>query len=298
MNLIVESLAKSIGFDKLISATFRTDLIPIPVLLEFSLVLDDELEAAIIDGAKILVGGDLHSLTIVKVSYLRQQVIKDGKLIKAAACLAVLTGCEALMQPTAKAIILDQCSMATAYRASGCKVAFASDIPVIEFIALYGSFATHEIAKNCLEEAAVICYQDKKLHALRLRELLAKKPKALIDPSEIQWVTNTSAEQSQIHELVSLNSDGSTIESADTQRPLNASYYPKSDARRLKNMQTVLLTRGVLTRQLSFDLNAGDLLKVGDKTLVILTAAHRFDSGAMGGQSMAVTKLWLAEINK
>lgn len=298
MNLIIEATAKSIGFDKLISATLRTDLIPIPLLLEFSVMLDDELEKYIVNGGVLLVGGDLHRVTIIKVAYLRQQIVKDDKLLKAAACVAVLSGCESLMNPTTKAIILESCSMATVYRASGCKVSFGTDIPLIEFIALYGAFPTHEIAKSCLEEAAVICYQNKKLNAYRLRELFNTTPRLLFDASEVQWVNNPKAEQLQVSELVSLNDDGSTIESTNSSRSLNASYYPRSDARRLKNMQTVLLTRGVITRQLSMDIQAGDLVQVGDQKLIILTAAHNMDTGCMGGQSLSVSKFWLAGLNK
>ena len=44
------------------------------------------------------------------------------------------------------------------------------------------------------------------------------------------------------------------------------------------------------------DFMAGDVVKIKDKKYVILTTAHRFDTGVLGGPTVSASKFWLAEV--
>jgi hypothetical protein len=41
---------------------------------------------------------------------------------------------------------------------------------------------------------------------------------------------------------------------------------------------------------------AGDVILCDGKKYVIVTVAHRFDTGILGAPSVSATKIWLAEV--
>ena len=95
--------------------------------------------------------------------------------------------------------------------------------------------------------------------------------------------------------VINWEKDGSTIE-GEIQAGRIASYYPNMDVRRLKNLKTALVTRGIIQRALSLEINAGDVIQVGEDKYYILTAAHRLDTGAMGASTASVSKFWIAQV--
>lgn len=296
MRIVIEETGQVIGFDQLAKVNFRTDLIPVPVNLEMVVKADAELEKRLKENAVVQVGDDQIRLTIIKVLHANTQTVIEDKRFKAIAIIAVLAGCETLIDPLSKAVILSGASFASAYRACGCKLTFNKDIPISSFASAYGSIPTIEIATCLQEESAVIQFDGKKLNAHRLSELLNKEPVMLLDNSAISWINNTKVEQRQNPNYISVGEDGKTVEGVKKSNA-PAKYYADTDARRLKNLTKVLITRGTVTRTMDLSVFAGDVVQVDDTKYLVLTASHLFNTGALGGGNAAASRFWLASLS-
>lgn len=283
--------------DQLLTATLRTDLVPVPLSLEFVVQSSPELGKALVQGAELRVGEEGFPVTIVKVQPMRTQIIRDNAALGAIAVVAILSGCVPLIQPAERAVIANETSVAGAYRAAGARIAFSRDIPMPRFVCLVGRTPTHELARRLQEEAAVVRFATGKLQALCLDELMTGQPVMRMDPSAVQWIESPQVERRLSVSVVSLDADGATVVGDPVDgRPVI--YLGGLDTRRTANMARILVTRGILVRPLDFSLQAGTLLQVGERKVVILTAAHRVDTGAMGGATAMASKLWLAELLK
>lgn len=292
MNIQLED-GNPIGGGNLISAIYRTDLVPVPVTLELVVKADDRLhELLLVD--KTLATPKGVSLTIVKSQVINEQSIKAGKRIAALHVIAVLSGCEALLGITKKAVSLENTSFNEVYRALGAKVRIKRDIKLASFVCLKGQMPTVAIAKALQKESAVICHSEQGLSVIRLNELM-NGASTLFDKSAVQWIDHPNAIRHGNTNYLSIDDNGSDIlGTARAERSIE--YYPRADNRELQNLRRILITKATITRQLDDRLDAGKLVAVDDKTLVILTGAHRFESGALGGPAVMATKAWLAQV--
>lgn len=296
MQITIEKTGQVIGMDHLASATLWTDLIPIPVLFEMSVKLNDELEKELIEGAVLLVGESNISVTVVQTKRLNTQMVIDDKRFKALSLIAVLTGCENMMDPLKNAVALDDTSFSGAYRACGCKLKFNKDIPLLRFVSAYGSLCTEEIATSLQEESAVIFYEKGKLNAQRLDQFFQQDPVLTLDNSAVAWMNSGKIEQQKVASFVSVGEDGTVI--SGNQKPENKTrYYPDADARRLKNLNKILVTRGTATRTMDMTISAGDIFLIDNIKYVVLTTAHHFKSGALGGGMANASRYWLATLS-
>lgn len=292
MNIQLED-GSSIGGGNLISAIYRTDLVPVPVTLELVVKADDRLhDLLLVD--KTLTTPKGVSLTIVKSQVINEQSIKAGKRIAALHVIAVLSGCEALLGVTKKAVSLTNTSFNEVYRALGAKVRIKRDIKLASFVCLKGQMPTVAIAKALQKESAVICHSEQGLSVIRLNELM-NGAATLFDKSAVQWIDHPNAIRHGNINYLSIDDNGSDIlGTARAERSIE--YYPRADNRELQNLRRILITKATITRQLDDRLDAGKLVVVDNKTLVILTGAHRFESGALGGPAVMATKAWLAQV--
>lgn len=283
----------SIGGGNLISAIYRTDLVPVPVTLELVVKADDRLhDLLLVD--KTLTTPKGVSLTIVKSQVINEQSIKAGKRIAALHVIAVLSGCEALLGVTKKAVSLTNTSFNEVYRALGAKVRIKRDIKLASFVCLKGQMPTVAIAKALQKESAVICHSEQGLSVIRLNELMIGEA-TLFDKSAVQWIDHPNAIRHGNTNYLSIDDNGSDIlGTARSERSIE--YYPRADNRELQNLRRILITKATITRQLDDRLDAGKLIVVDNKTLVTLTAAHKFESGVLGGPAVMATKAWLAQV--
>lgn len=291
MNIQLED-GSSIGGGNLISAIYRTDLVPVPVTLELVVKADGRLhDLLLVD--KTLTTPKGVSLTIVKSQVINEQSIKAGKRIAALHVIAVLSGCEALLGVTKKAVSLTNTSFDEVYRALGAKVRIKRDIKLASFVCLKGQMPTVAIAKALQKESAVI-YSEQGLSVIRLNELM-NGAATLFDKSAVQWIDHPNAIRHGNINYLSIDDNGSDIlGTARAERSIE--YYPRADNRELQNLRRILITKATITRQLDDRLDAGKLIVVDNKTLVTLTAAHKFESGALGGPAVMATKAWLAQV--
>ena len=292
MNIQLED-GQSIAGGDLVSAIYRTDLVPIPITLELVVKTDDRLRELLAIGKPLLTSKAV-ALTIVKSQVINEQSHKAGKRIAAIHVTAVLAGCEPLLGVTTRATSLKDTSFNEVYRALGAKIRIKRDIKLASFICLKGQAPTVPIALALQKEAAVVCHTEQGLSVLRLNELMTGEA-VLFDKSAVQWINNPNAIQRGNANYFSVDDNGTDIiGEARSERAIQ--YYPRADSRELQNLRRILITKATITRQLDERLDAGKLITIEDNKLVVLTCAHRFDSGALGGRAITATKAWLASI--
>lgn len=297
MRIAILSTNKVISASELIVATLRTDLVPVPVSVEFAVKHTKELEQQLVSGAELLVTDIPHSFEIVYANPVKSQTIKEDGRIGGISCIAVLKGCKKLLDFASNATVLDQTSFNAAYRACGASnIRLGEDIPLPEFICLKGRLPTERLALYLQQEAAVICFKDLKISVLKLDAIFKQDPILKLDPSEIQWIDSKVLEKHQKSSYVAVETDGSTIGDDTTTQGQSVIQKAGLDARQLKNLEKVLIPRGIVHRPINFELNAGDLVEIDKKNYVILTAAHHVETGAIGGNVGSETKLWLASL--
>lgn len=292
MNIQLED-GSQIGGGNLISAIYRTDLVPVPVTLELVVKADDRLRDLFTIGRKMTTPKGVE-LVIVKSQIINEQSIKAGRRIAAIHIIAVLAGCEALLGVTNKAVSLKNTSFNEVYRALGAKIRIKRDIKLASFICLKGQLPTTPIALALQKEAAVIRFDDDGVSVVRLNELMLGES-VLFDKSAVQWIESPNAIKHNNTNYLSIDDNGSDIlGTANAERSIQ--YYPRADTRELQNLRRILITKAQITRQLDDRLAAGKLITVDDQRLVVLTGANNYESGALGGRSVMATKAWLAQV--
>lgn len=295
MRILIESTGHVLAHNELLDSLWRYDLVPVPLTLEFKIQVNDNTKS-LKEGELILITDDDVPMRIIKEFKTDSDLVQDGKFLSYRSFIAVLDGCERLIEPSKKAILLDSPNFSEAYRACGVKFPFESDISLHEFHAFYGKVPSFEIARRLCEEAAVIQFKNKKLNAIRLNELKKKPAIIEINGRQVEWEQNPQIEKSLIKSYITVNPDGTTIEESlkDNQA---AGFYPGMDSRRLKNLRTVLVRRGSVMRQLSPNIIAGDVVNVDQVPYIVLTAAHRYMSGTGGDSGIMATRIWIAEVS-
>lgn len=306
MRLLLPS-GKQIGTDRMVTGTVRFDSTPVVANLEFQCLLDDEFDAALQEGKEVILGDGEYRFTIIKRVVNRTSILRDDQPLVIGAYIAVLSGCENMFEPAARAIYLNDAGFAAVLRSSGCKVPVAEDIPLINFFCPVGETATYIIAKKLREEAAFMhCSADSKIIVKRLQDAVKAEPKLTLSPSAVSWISNNVEVKHDVPNYITLNQDGSTIE-GEIKAGMKAEFYPNLDARRVRNLSTAIVTKGTVTRSYTPNLICGDVILVDQDTeakgsdvnkYVVITAAHRFDTGILGGATASVTKLWLGQVEQ
>ena len=291
MNIQLED-GQSIAGGDLVSVIYRTDLVPIPISIEIIVKANDRLYELLAIGKQLLTPKAVP-LVIVKSQVINEQSHKAGKRIAAIHVIAVIAGCEPLLGVTNKATSLKNTSFNEVYRSLGAKVRMTKDIKLGGFVCLKGRAPTTPIALALQKEAAVGVY-NQGLSVIRLNELMSGDA-VMFDKSAVQWINNPNAVRHGNANYFSIDDNGTDIlGEARSERAIQ--YYPRADSRELQNLRRVLITQATITRQLDERLEAGKLVTINDKRLVVLTCAHRFDTGALGGQAVTATKAWLASV--
>lgn len=280
----------------LIKATLRSDLVPVPLSLELEVLDQDKMNSRLKLGGLLRVNDVSVDFRIVKIQPLKLSTIKEGKRLGGLAGVAIPNGCERLITPADKAIILSDTSFGHAMRGCGAKLRSGVDLPLPEFVCLKGTIPTTRIARYAQQEAAVIAWKDGRLSAIKIDDLLKQEPILQLDPSDVAWINSDKLEGMAKASYVSVDVDGSTILGSDTKQGIGTRQAARLDTRQINNMHKVLIQRGTIVRAQDFMLNAGSTVQVNDKKYLILTAAHLSQTGALGDSSRYVTKLWLGSL--
>lgn len=284
--------------DSIVESFLRWDGVPIPGTVEFQVILSDDIKPFLEIGKKITIGDDHFEFNIQKVSIFESPIIRDGQQVILGAYIAILEGLQSLIEPRSHAVILEDTSMGQIYRACGSRVKIGADVPALKFYCFVGDTPTFSIAKIMGEESVLVYYsKQKRIEFLRLQALMQQSPKHFIPPAAVAWIQNDTVLKHEIKTYQTVNSDGATIE-GELKKQAVAAIKPNRDARRLQNLSTVLVVVGTVTRELYPGFMAGDIVQVGERKLVILTAVHAFKSGVLGDATVSASKIYLAELKK
>lgn len=293
---IVLSNSNTIGFDQLVTAILRTDCAPVPVTLEFQVRMDDELLEQLKEKSVIHVTDDDIPLKIIYAIIDDTSIIKDDKQVKIGSFIAILDGCENMINPSTKPIYLQNTSIGAALKACGVKTPVSEDVPLLKFFVPLGEIPTFMIARALVEEAAIMFIDENgKIAIRRLSNATIANAKLKIDASSVKWISSETKVRAEVPTYLTVNKDGSTVE-GEIKRGTTAKYVPLLDPRRLKNISTALVTKGITQRAFSPDIASGDVLEIADAKYVVLTGAHRFDTGATGGPTVSASKFWIAQV--
>lgn len=284
----------SIAHSDLLRAVHRTDLVPVPVSLELTVLATDELKKVLIEGAELVVGDDPIILSVVKLQPVQTGFIKDGKRIGAIDCIAIPKECLSLIKPSDKAVILQQTSFNSAFRACGARLSLGGDIPLPEFICLKGTIPTERLALYAQQEASVVRANSGKLEIVKLDALIKQDAVIKLDESMVLWEQSSAREFFERPSFVSTEKDGAVI--GDVQKNHRVMQRSGLDSRQLRNLNKILMRKGVVLRPMQMEFKAGNVFLVGEKKYIVLTAAHAIKTGAIGGESSMVSKYWIASL--
>ena len=287
-----------LSHDTLLTATLRLDLVPVPMTLEFSVKMTDETKSLLQVGKEILIGEDELSLELLKVQPYQTEQIREGERIGGVACVAISKGLKKLIEPVKNAIILDQASFNQALRASGATVALSNNLPLPRFVCLKGSVPTERIASYLGEESAVIKPNKNKIDCVKLDSLFKQEPVGQYNAGEVQWVEHPTLKENLITSYISVDEKGETVVAENTTAGRPIGQKARLDSRQLKNLEKVLVHQGTLTRPYDAKLEAGQLVEIDSKNYVILTSVNHFETGALGGEPVMMTKCWLSALSK
>ncbi|MFI7905588.1 hypothetical protein ACFMJG_25890, partial [Acinetobacter baumannii] len=81
------SAGKIIPASELISATLRTDLVPIPASIEFTVQSTTELDSLLKEGELLTVNDISHPFELIKVTPLKTQTIKQDRRVGGISCI-------------------------------------------------------------------------------------------------------------------------------------------------------------------------------------------------------------------
>jgi hypothetical protein len=275
----------------------RSDLTPVPRTVELSVRLTAETEARIKEGESIWTGQEALRYRIVKVSRSPSSgLIQGDREMAVLNATAILHMSHRIGFRAEKAVIKERARFSDIYRACGAQVAVADDFVVRRFSCFFGQVPSFHLAQALQEEGGALVLRDKKIRFMRLPDLFKQAPVTELVQSD---TTETDASEfMERHEIPSFFStdDAGAFVRGDFDQVRAVNYAPRADVRTLRNMSRVLVTRRVLNSNAAGNINAGDLIRIMDKNLVVVTAAHAFEQS--DGATEARSRFWLAELNK
>jgi|GEM_PF-391467 len=274
MQITIVSAGKVIPASELISATLRTDLVPIPSSIEFTVQSTAELDSLLKEGEQLTVNDISHPFELIKVTPLKTQTIKQDRRVGGISCIGILAGCKRLIENSKQAVISNETSFNSVIRACGATISLGSDLPLPKFVCLKGSMPTQRLAHYLQQEAAVICFQNNKVSAQKIDSLFKQEAITKLDPSSVVWISSKPLELMQKSSFVTVENNGSTVVGDDSITPGHTVKQRAGlDARQVKNLEKVLILRGTIIRPLNLNWNAGDIFEIDSKKYVVLTAA-------------------------
>lgn len=296
--MIIKINGKQCRGDLIKSAVLRSDLSPIPVTLEAVIRVDDDLVRSLAEGQTIEVGGD--KMYIVKSHLANNHNSQGEHEYKAVQITAYLDNVHQTSFVLRNAILKENSTLQQIYKATGATLqAIDNDIQVKKFYCYAGNYPTLDIAMTLQCEGGVVRWKKGKMEFKRVQDLFKQKGSITLADNSMTDLDSGFLERHTIPSYYSIAPDGSFVY-GNKNKTRSAVFVPDKDERQLQNMSRVLINRK--TAKIGFDtrLCAGDLIDVqGGKPLVIITAAHVFQTGTDDGSSGSqFTKLWLGDINE
>lgn len=297
MNVYLSENGEQLPTDVVIRWANRSDLSPTPRNLEFTVKLIKGVENRLTKGTVIWSGRENLAYKILKVAKAAPLGEVQGKdQQQAMNVIAVLDSCSALSDPRAQAVVMRGQPFSAALRSCGAylRIDPQSDFIVPRFTCLRGSIPSFGLNTVLQEEGAAMVLANGKLKLMRLTDIAKQAP--IDDIGQVDTSATISSEFLELMQIPSFYSvdDTGAIVTGQMGDSRVISFMPRGDARQLRNASCVLVRAKTVDSQQCQQIQAGHVLTVGGKNLVVITAAHAAiqKTGAMESYS----RLWLGEL--
>ena len=280
-----------------LSSTLRYDLAPIPISFEATIALNRHVKLIPQDGAQIVVNG--LDYTIVKHGPQRggQFIVGDSPAI-ALPIIAFPTNVLGLAQKRRSAVVRRGANLSEIYRACGASSNMTGDIAIGSFAALVGDTPTFMISRVLQEEGACVSWQKRGLRVDRLLDLAARTAEHNLAEGQLEAVQSSLLERDDIPVYCSCDAKGAVISGARRNPAQAVQFSPRKTARELNQMGRVLVQRGSMRIQPNLGTSAGQVVALGTKKYIVMTAAHVMQNASDGAGAMQYTRLWLGELTQ
>lgn len=287
-----DEFKQQVSGDGVYNAALRTTLEPVPVTLEAVIRLDEGIGEAFVQGKEIKVGNHGVKLTIIYAQNIASDIVQD-RAITTRRVVALQSATCGISYRLQKAIIREKATLSELYNACGAKTAVGKDFTVARFYAFQGDVPSAQIAKVLQEEGGVVLWRaaSDKVEFLRIDDLFKQTSVGTIPSMTSETKKSGFLERHEIPAYFTIDAAGKVLQ-GDFSSPRAVDYAPQKTAKQLFSMSQVLLNVKTITVEYMPDLNAGDLVTVGNKDFVIITAAHASNVNSTGGRSMSST-FWL-----
>ena len=288
---------KELRNDWVISAVLRSDLVPIPVSLEAEIRTDSSIEKYLQEGKTIQALAD--TFRIIKIQPVVGNNTQGIHSMNAVKITALLEQCHQVSFRRKNAVIKSDSTLQDIYSACGAKIKMVNaDFKIPRFVCPKDDAPTFHIARAIQEEGGVVAWKKGSLKFYRLPDLFTQKAVMQLPNNGSENVESGFLTRHQVPNAISVAKDGSII-TGEASKSRSFAYSPAKDVQKLNNMARCLVLRKVSRIYYAPKLCAGDVIDIlGGKPLVILTAAHVFQSGTDSGAANQYSKLWLAGLEK
>lgn len=291
--ILTPSNDKPLRGDIIKQAVLRYDMAPVPATLEAEIRVDDELRKLLGEGKTINCNGD--DFCIIKPVGGSGREAQGQHSSDVLHITALLDACHAVTFVRQRAIIKENVVLSEIYRAAGATLkAVAGDFKVGRFNCMNGGTPSFKIAKTLQEEGGIVCWKNGKLKFVRLPDLFKQKTVMSLPDNTSENVVSGFLERHEIPSFYSISLTGEVVH-GNRDKARTSRYVPHKNEQQLINMSRCLVQRKISKLAYNDGLYAGDLIEfIGASPLVIVTAAHVFQSGTDGSGSNQYTKLWLS----
>lgn len=293
--ILTPSNGKSLRGDIIKSVVLRYDMSPVPATLEAEIRVDDELRKLLAEGKTINCNGDdFRIIKPVGASGREAQGQHDSGVLH---ITALLDACHQVTFVRQRAIIKENVVLSEIYRAAGATLkAVDGDFKVDRFNCMVGGTPSFHIASLLQEEGGVVYWRNSKLKFVRLPDLFKQKTVMSLPDNTSENVVSGFLERHEIPSFHSISSTGEIVH-GNRDKARTSKFVPGKNQQQLINMSRCLVQRKISKLAYNDKLFAGDKIEfIGASPLVVVTAAHVFQSGTDGSGSNQYTKLWLSAL--
>jgi len=290
---IVTANGTQIRGDLIKQAALRYDLAPVPSTFEAIIRVDDDLSRQLADGSLVNVNGDDYQ--IIKPEKGSGRESQGNNSTDTIQITALLNACAPIAFVRRNAIIKENVLLTEIYRAAGAAIRpVVGDFRTDRFTCMVGQTPSFPIANLLQEEGGVVRWKKSALSFFRVSDLFNQTPALILPDNATENIKSGFLERHEIPWFYSTAPDGSLVYGNQT-KARTAVFVPRKNRQQLFNLSRCLVQRKISKIEFNEGLFAGDLIAYqGAASLVIVTAAHVFQSNTDGSGGNQYTKLWLS----
>lgn len=274
-------------------AVLRSDLVPIPETLELDVRLDNSNRSQLKEGKDIYVGGG-RAYQIILVELRRRNVEQSARLVEWVRVTAVLRELQGLTFVRERAVWLENTTLTAIYRACGAQLSadIQGDITIPAYHCLVGDTPTFGIAKLFQEHGGVLRAGENGIEFKSLMSLFDQNVGLTVPPNVTEEIESGFIERHEVPWFVSVDANNNFV-LGNNSKARHARYIHRASESVVRNMTRVLIQAKRARLDVNMSIRAGDLAQVGEDKMVVLTAAHAYETGVDGGKVAQYTRVWL-----